>query len=117
MGSMCVFGVERPTPLFHTSVAKFDMQQGIRGGIFKGTLFIGSGDGSPKAGCAEVAQAVYTDIGGDLFCCATRGDQFAFLGNIDAEMAGMAQRGSAGTQVYLLHPLMAQGCDQALHGG
>src|SRR6266566_9049794 len=116
MGSMCLFGVERPALLFHTAVAKFGMQQGISSGIFKGTLFIGSGDGSSKAGCAEVAQAVYTDIGGDLFCCAARGDQFAFLGNIDAEMAGMAQRGSAGTQVNLLHSLMAQGCDQALHG-
>src|SRR6266568_3583263 len=98
---MCPFGIERPALLFHAAVAKFGMQQGISGGIFKGTLFIGSGDGSSKAGCAEVAQAVYTDRGGDLFYCAARGDQFAFLGNIDAEMAGMAQRGSAGTQVDL----------------
>src|SRR5581483_6146950 len=80
-----------PAMFDHAAIAKLAVQRGVGARVVEFGVAIGRGDGASQAGDAQVAQAIYADISGDLFNCATGGDQLAFLRDVDAEIAGMAQ--------------------------
>ncbi len=111
--------VEGPALFGHTAVAKFTVQ--VIGCHFitciggEGLAATG-GDGATQAGDAQVAQAIYADVVGNFLHCATGGNEFCFLRDVDAEVTGMAKWGRTGAQMNLFRSLAAQGSYQAFHG-
>jgi hypothetical protein len=51
------------------------------------------GDGTSQASDAQVAQAIHAYVVGDLLDAAVSRNELVLLGNIDAKVARMTQRG------------------------
>src|SRR5690348_2667725 len=84
--------IEGPTLFFHAAVTELLVQQ-PGSGLVVYVFTVGDRmDGASQACEAEITQAIHTDVVRDLLDAPACCDEFFLLWDVDAEVAGMAQR-------------------------